>query len=83
MAVESMTAYKPGAPAIVYVVAHDLEGYYYVLLSLTFMFNSPYVLKAIPQVESFIGTGDHYLKMWLENKMDVYTIWQEALFLYS
>jgi hypothetical protein len=78
MAVQSMTAYKPGAPAIARVVAHDLEGYYYVLLSLAFMFHSPYVLKAIPQGESFIGTGDHYLKMWLENKMDAYTIWQEA-----
>ena len=75
MAVESMTAYKPGAPAIARVVAHDLEGYYYVILSLAFLFHSPYILKALPPEHC---TGDRFLRLWLENRTDMYPIWTEA-----
>jgi hypothetical protein len=77
MAVEPMCAYKPGAPAIARVAAHDLEGYYYVILSLGFMFTSPYVLKALPG-ERDVGDADHYLKIWLEHTTGAIPIWQEA-----
>jgi hypothetical protein len=49
----------------------------YVILSLGFMFNSPYVLKAHPG-EHNIGNGDHYLKIWLEHTTGAVPIWQEA-----
>ncbi|KAG2050855.1 hypothetical protein BDR06DRAFT_1010962, partial [Suillus hirtellus] len=77
MAVDSMFAHKPGAAPVPRVVAHDLEGYYYVILSLAFMFNEPYVLKPLPGRDT-PEESDHYLGIWLENATEEVAIWREA-----
>lgn len=77
MAVDSMFAHKSGAAPVPHIVAHDLEGYYYVILSLTFMFNELYVLKPLPGRDA-PEESDHYLGIWLENVTEEVAIWHEA-----
>lgn len=77
MAVDSMFAHKSGAAPVPHIVAHDLEGYYYVILSLTFMFNELYVLKPLPGRDA-PEESDHYLGIWLENVTEEVAIWHEV-----
>jgi hypothetical protein len=80
MAVALMFAQEPGVRPVKRTLLHDLEGYYYVILTLAFMFNQPYALKPVP--EFHLGTMRSqviWLYQWLQNTWPVdLPIWQEA-----
>jgi hypothetical protein len=75
MALQLMFAQQSKA-RVKHTLAHDLEGYYYVILSLAFMFDEPYVLNRLPNINMGIA-GEYFLRRWLDNSATV-EIWQEA-----
>ncbi|KAG1744089.1 uncharacterized protein EDB91DRAFT_1080896 [Suillus paluster] len=58
-------------------IVHDLEGYYYVILTLAFMFDGLYALKKVPDADMASG-AEMWLHRWLENTIEI-EIWQEAV----
>lgn len=77
MAIQMMLAQRPGTDAIRREIVHDLEGYYYVILTLAFMFDAPYALKKVPNADMASG-AEMWLHRWLENTIEM-EIWQEAV----
>ncbi|KAG1720070.1 uncharacterized protein EDB91DRAFT_1257199 [Suillus paluster] len=77
MAIQMMFAQQPGQDNIRREIAHDLEGYYYVLLTLAFMFDAPYGLKKVPHPDTASG-GEMWVHRWLENTIEK-EIWHEAV----
>jgi hypothetical protein len=77
MAIQMMFAQKPGQDIIRREIAHDLEGYYYVILTLAFMFDAPYALKKVPHPDTASG-GEMWVHRWLENTIEK-EIWHEAV----
>ncbi|KAG1787963.1 uncharacterized protein HD556DRAFT_1448291 [Suillus plorans] len=76
MAIQMMFAQKPGQDTIRREIAHDLEGYYYVILTLAFMFDAPYMLKKVPHPDT--ASGGEMFHRWLENTIKK-EIWHEAV----
>ncbi|KAG0696667.1 hypothetical protein DFH29DRAFT_1004390 [Suillus ampliporus] len=77
MAIQMMFAQQPGQDTMRREIAHDLEGYYYVLLTLAFMFDAPYRLKKVPHSNTASG-GEMWVHRWLENTI-AKEIWHEAI----
>lgn len=80
MAVALMFAQEPGVKPVKRTLLHDLEGYYYVILTLAFMFNQPYALKPVPEFHlAMMRSQAVWLHQWLQNTWPVdLQIWQEA-----
>ncbi|KAG1737845.1 uncharacterized protein EDB91DRAFT_1249522 [Suillus paluster] len=77
MAIQTMLAQQPGTDVIRREIVHDLEGYYYVILTLAFMFDGLYALKKVPNTDMASG-AEMWLHRWLENTIEM-EIWQEAV----
>ncbi|KAG0698799.1 hypothetical protein DFH29DRAFT_1002496 [Suillus ampliporus] len=75
--IQMMLAQRPGTDVIRREIVHDLEGYYYVILTLAFMFDVPYTLKKVPNTDMASG-AEMWLHRWLENTIEM-EIWQEAV----
>jgi hypothetical protein len=83
MAVALMLAQKPQAMPVKRTLLHDLEGYYYVILTLAFMFDEPYGLKPLPDLNLAASRESwfrqNWLRHWLQNTWpDTMDIWAEA-----
>lgn len=77
MAIQMMFAQKPGQDTIQCEIAHDLEGYYYVILTLTFMCDAPYMLKKVLHPDTASG-GEIWVHCWLENTIKK-EIWHKTV----
>lgn len=69
--------HEPHAPRVARNVAHDLEGYYYVILTLAFMFDEPYTLKRVSTGPAKLVGGEGWVRQWVENTLHT-DIWIEA-----
>ncbi|KAG1807802.1 uncharacterized protein BJ212DRAFT_1485380 [Suillus subaureus] len=63
--------------AIQHEIVHDLESYYYVILTLAFMFDGLYTLKKVPNTD-MASEAEMWLHRWLKNTIEM-KIWQEAV----
>lgn len=77
MAIQMMFVQQPGQDTIRREITHDLEGYYYVILTLAFMFDALYALKKVPHPDTASG-GEMWVHCWLENTIEK-EIWHEAV----
>ncbi|KAG2108223.1 uncharacterized protein F5147DRAFT_652945 [Suillus discolor] len=76
MAIEIMLAQQPGADVIHREIVYDLEGYYYVILTLAIMLDILYTLKRVPNPYMTSGM-EMWLYWWLENTIEM-EIWYKG-----
>ncbi|KAG0705537.1 hypothetical protein DFH29DRAFT_996854 [Suillus ampliporus] len=55
MAIQMMLAQRPGTDVIRREIVHDLEGYYYVILTLAFHVDVPYRIEKVPNTDMARG----------------------------